>query len=361
MSSADQVWMGVPLLALRWAKQGSDLSQQVAEAVEKLPPLTPGYGQIWWNPDAKTLWVVTGDGDEPELVEQWQQRLLRLDGVDDVRAEAETSPRRRMEGDDPEPWVKLAYSAGLRRLGQAANFFRSPINSAFGGPSPLAATLGGGLIGAGLGYGAGWLGERLLPEEYRRGALPRTLAIAGAMPGLAAGGLWAYANHLTGRPLNSGELLDGAPVPMPAPRPSWRHVLGDMPSNKLAERMTKNALLAPGAGGGGEVLINVDAFNRTIWQDPQVAPLLPPAIRAAGSGLVTLASQLPSDAPPGYITPWDVARVAAGMGAGYVGGALAGKALGVLMGMPPATQQTLKRTGVFAGALQQIIPAIFGR
>jgi len=35
---------------------------------------------------------------------------------------------------------------------------------AIGGPNPLTATLLGGALGAGIGYGGGWLGHKLLPQ-----------------------------------------------------------------------------------------------------------------------------------------------------------------------------------------------------
>src|SRR4051794_27441683 len=47
--------------------------------------------------------------------------------------------------------------------------------------------LGGGLIGAGLGYGAGWLGSRVLPSNWDRSRLPKTLAILGSPAGAAPG------------------------------------------------------------------------------------------------------------------------------------------------------------------------------
>src|SRR5262245_32680901 len=55
-----------------------------------------------------------------------------------------------------EPWVLVKAGAGvLRPVAQALNFLPNPVNRLFGGPSPLAATLSGGLVGAGLGSGVG--------------------------------------------------------------------------------------------------------------------------------------------------------------------------------------------------------------
>ena len=67
-------------------------------------------------------------------------------------------------------WVKVAYSPTLlRTIGEAMNFF--PAGGKKGGktwmgisPSPLAGMLTTGLVGGGLGYGLGWLGEKLLRQ-----------------------------------------------------------------------------------------------------------------------------------------------------------------------------------------------------
>ena len=60
------------------------------------------------------------------------------------------------------------------------------------------------------------------------------------------------------------------------------------------------------------------------------------------------------------MTPIDIARIAAGMGVGYTSGALVGGALGLMMGMPERTQEQLKQTGFWAGALSKIVPIAFG-
>jgi hypothetical protein len=48
------------------------------------------------------------------------------------------------------------------------------------------------------------------------------------------------------------------------------------------------------------------------------------------------------------------------MGSGLASGMLVGKALGALAGLTPGAQQTLKRTGMWAGALMNIVPRAFG-
>jgi hypothetical protein len=63
-----------------------------------------------------------------------------------------------------------------------------------GVPRHLQGMLGGGILGAGLGYGAVYLGSRFLPDEWDRSRLPKTMMILGSMAG-AAPGLGALASN----------------------------------------------------------------------------------------------------------------------------------------------------------------------
>ena len=75
---------------------------------------------------------------------------------------------------------------------------------------------------------------------------------------------------------------------------------------------------------------------------------------------MTAAANLPGKLQTRFVTPFDVARIAAGMGSGYLSGKLVGKGLGLLMGMPEETQEKLKNTGMFAGIIANLVPMAFG-
>jgi hypothetical protein len=64
-------------------------------------------------------------------------------------------------------WVKIAASNTLQRLGEVLHWTpsRTPVTGFEG--RPLAAQIATGLLGAGLGYGAGAIGEQLIPERFR--------------------------------------------------------------------------------------------------------------------------------------------------------------------------------------------------
>jgi hypothetical protein len=79
-------------------------------------------------------------------------------------------------------------------------------------PHYLQGALGGGLLGAGLGYGAGLLGSRLLPRSWNHSKLPKTLAMLGLLAGTAPGLGAITGSALTGDTSHADALFD-APVP----------------------------------------------------------------------------------------------------------------------------------------------------
>lgn len=240
---------------------------------------------------------------------------------------------------------KVAYSTGLRRVGELFNYFEGKYPGGIpNAPSPLAAALTTGLVGSGLGYAAGAIGEKLLPEEWERGKLRRTLALTGGLAGLIPGAIWAGANKYVGLPANSNALLSGPP-----------------PINKEARFTKLSENFVSNAGIFGVKPINVNEFNQVIWGDPRVSNRLDPALQAAATGLVEGAAHLSDNDGARFVTPKDVGRLAAGMGSGYLSGAIVGKGLGMLFGMPDKTQDRLKDVGLFAGAIANIVPIAFGR
>ncbi len=238
-------------------------------------------------------------------------------------------------------------------------------------PGPLSSMLVGGMAGAGLGYGAGYLGEKLFPERWQRGKLRRTLALMGGGLGAAPGMAYAATNMINGQPFwkptiqagyeypNEGKGIDLTPRPKPFPDYAWNasSLEGDKIGSEIKEAFERGQLRT---GIGSLTPIPVNEFNQVIWNDPRVARPLSPGIRAAATGLVTGAANLPGRRNTRYVSPMDIGRIAAGMGTGYVSGALVGKALSTLMGMPSETQEKLKQTGLWAGIIANVVPIAFG-
>jgi len=231
-------------------------------------------------------------------------------------------------------------------------------------PGPLRSMLVGGLAGAGVGYLGGALAERVLPDTWERRRLRRTLAAIGGLAGATPGAMWGLVNKSDGRDFNDSSLFQQSGY-KPEPK------IGDIPidsglidtvhfADKVSEyhEYIKSANLFPNSGLGYSP-IPVDEFNRVIWQEPRVSSLLSPPVQAAASGLVSGAAAL-GGRQARFVTPFDIGRIAAGMGTGYLSGALVGKGLGLLMGMPRQTQEKLKNTGMMAGIIANLVPIAFG-
>lgn len=248
---------------------------------------------------------------------------------------------------------KQAASATLRAILKGLGHAPSAWSSAIpGGPGPLVGTLTGGLAGAALGYGAGWLGEQALPSSWRKGRLSKTLATVGGALGAAPGALMTLNNYKNDRPLNSPAIFANDKYAAPC---------------EALQARLKTAFSDTGFDAGLEPLpeISVDDFKNTVWLDPRVAGRLPVPVRSAASGLLEAALYTrelrePQSNGPRMISPADIARITAGMGTGYFSGALVGKTLGALMGMPQESQDRLKQTGMWAGVVSGLLPIAFG-
>lgn len=296
----------------------------------------------------------------PQLMLDYFEKCA--DVVTELRAADVTEPRYfnpetaelRNEPTPDEPWVKVSGSPVVAGMAEALNYFPNRVNNVIPGlQSPLGAALTSGLVGAGLGYAGGTALESLLPSTWKRKRLRRTLAMLGGL-GLATPALaWGAANIHNGKSVLDGWPLDDGPHPPPVditPKP----VATGPFQRKVAEAFESET------GIRQEPLINVDMFNRVIWFDPQVAGRLSPVMQAATSGLLTGAATLAGGGRQAtFVTPWDVGRMAAGMGSGYLAGELIGKGLGALAGMPQATQDRLKQTGMFAGVVANLVPLAF--
>jgi len=316
-------------------------------------------------------------------------------------------------------WVKVAYSPTVNRAATYLNFLPGKYPGGIPNlPGPISSMLTTGLLGAGLGYGAGWLGEKLMPGRWERGKLRKTLAALGGLAGAVPGAAWAGFNVAAGKPWYSSELLQALPrhpttgkpieVPLHSFDPDQRaryeqqafeqagkqgsyygRLADELPGElgkqyKAAiEKVARDwgaearaltgeeAFLVKHAFGPdtfgpnlyqpkrpkGPLDVDVDALGNVLWEvgaKPQEAAMTMGALHAA--------QQMPGGtSEPGWVTPKQMAHLAANMGAGYVSGALVGSALGLLTGMPRSTQQTLKNTGMYMGIVNSVVPRLFGQ
>ena len=251
-------------------------------------------------------------------------------------------------------WEKAAVNPPLRppkkvleRLGEYLNLWPGEYPGGIPNhPGTLQSMLVGGLTGGALGYGAGWLAEKFLPKSWERKKTRRAGALLGALAGISPGILQGGMSANIGGSFLQPEIF----------QESKRAELSKEVCQEIRESFTKVS-----ANGFGLHPIPVNQFQDTIWNDPRVADRLPLPMQAAASGLVMGAARLPGKRQgTKLITPMDMGRMAAGMGSGYLSGALVGKGLGLLFGMPESTQDRLKETGMFAGVISNLVPVAFG-
>lgn len=366
MKSANNLsWSDVPEQSLLYADAVRSTFNKVAKA------LIPGT-YAWVNPFDNRV-VVDKSGVVSTLLEK------------EAIAHDISQPEDNLSEGPPWILVKCARDLLLKDVfgpvGKAFMLTPSKFSDMIGGPSPLASSIAGGLLTAGLGYGAGALAENLAPRVFEKGRLRKTLAMlggaAGAAPGLLLGGIGASTwdsplnpdrhkspwnalitpNVLFGSPKTTYPL---PPMPEPPPMPGMSNIKASAAAleavkPEISDEMQKAANMFKSSDFFSLDPVPVDAFNRVVLNDP----FLPPNYQAATLGIVNAASNLRGSS--GFVTPMDIARIGLGMGAGYVQASVGGKVLGALAGLTPEAQRTLQAAGVVAGAVKTVVPGLFGR
>lgn len=291
-------------------------------------------------------------------------------------------------------WIKVAYSPTLHRAGELLNFFPGQYPGGIpNSPSPVAAMLTSGLIGAGLGYGGGRLIGAVMPEGYGK-KLGRTGAILGSIAGMVPGAMWGATNTLTGRSFNNPELLDAPlgsdPIKTPAGinganQPQGGHgttqhnVLEDVrdayeqapylqnvvPLRKRGEDESDRYTVAYekfastfgtlGVHNTTASDVNIDALGRTLWDSGAS-----PGLAASAMSSVYAARQLPDpNARPGWATGQQLGQLAMNSAGDYATGLLVGAVLNKVVGTP-------YRAPVFGagaatlGIIGAVVPKLFG-
>lgn len=265
-------------------------------------------------------------------------------------------------------WVKSALT--VRDIGKPLASGFHQLQEAMGGPNALTTVLGGaalgGVAGAGLAHGYKRVAKPVLnalfPGQFdmdESNAVP-LLTTLGAGLGMAPGFVRSFVA------LNNGHgPLSASP---------WS-------ATKLAELASPRwAKAADATGAMFAPKIPVDAFNRAIWSDvltppnpfgtrsalnsPDAPLQTPPHVAAQLSGVVSAAGAMTGR---DVVSPWDIARLAGSAAinaggsalAGSVAGLAAGKLLGALAGLTPAAQQSMRQTGLWAGALTGVARTLF--
>ena len=318
---------------------------------------------IYWNPAIEKAGMYVRPVLNQEEFDWGLQLLTEKLGSDHVHGVPLTP------SDLQDWWVKVAYSPTLRRLGELAQFFPSNDIPGFGG-RPIAAMIASGLLGTGLGYGAGWLGEKVLPSwAQTKGTLRKRLALLGGVGGTLLGSTPGLLNWHEGRSFNDPTLFKGFPedgfedrLPTSV---SDTDALSERYSDAVANFIAKQSEDALGSLGGPSFtempLIRTNELGQVLWgtnASPQTTAMTMGAVYGAGQ------MQDPN-ATPGLVTPHQTGLFGMAMGAaggglkGYIVGRAVGYGLGILTGMPDGTQAILGRSGATLGVINSLVPRLF--
>jgi len=284
----------------------------------------------------------------------------------------------------------------------AGKLFRGA-QSYMGGPNPLTSMLLTGALGGGLGYGTGWLLNKLFPQAFSK----RTPWAFGAMGGLGgAGGNFllqglpaikhqGVKGMFTRQPLQGGKpYADTAGIPEAnynASSAIARMAAGGQYDRKNAQWDYSDGTPSTGQYGpvphqvfdksgassylagvldrladevgvtcadadfekhalaGAEFLerIPTDEWGRVVMQDP----FLDNPEKAIAAGLPAAAGAMRGSR---FVSPRDVASVAMNAGLGYGYGYL-GSVAAKFLGLTPPIQKGIQRAGLLAGAIRGII------
>lgn len=297
-------------------------------------------------------------------------------------------------------WVKVAYSPTVRSAGEMLNFFPGQYPGGIpNSPSPLAAMLTSGLVGAGLGWGGGKLLGALMPGEYGK-KLSRTGLILGGLMGAAPGAIWAGANKLTGHkpawtdnsilnqppdmePVDNPTAVDGGNAGLPPPMigkndslEKVRHHLENAPAGKINPMKIKIGLDLVELGdmylsaiekvastfgqperkyGYLPTDVNIDALGRTLWDTGAT-----PAMAASTMGGMYAAQQMPdARSRPGMVTGHQLGQLAQNAVGDYAKGYLVGAALNTVVGTP-IRNSSFGLGSVALGVIGAVVPKLFG-
>lgn len=221
-------------------------------------------------------------------------------------------------------------------LGALGQLWKSPTLSKLGvpqHPSSLGQMLVLGGLGAAGGHYAGKLIDKYAPNDVVRA--DRAGLVLGGLLGMSPGLSSALLNQSSGKPVWTSSFYDGE------------------------QKAASFGMLARDPFASAS--INVQDFQNAMWNDPRISQHAPVHLRAAASGLVQGASNMPGKYRNStFVTPLDIARVSLGMGTGLASGWLVGKTLGAVFGTGQKTQDLLKNTGMAVGALKSVVPLAYG-
>ena len=335
-----------PDVAIDWlVKESEAIAPVLRECVSSI--YTPASVSVYWDPAEKLASFYCEDDEDGTAIQWCADAVSSKIAAEHVRRE----PLRLGELDD---WiVKVAHSSVVRRALELGQFLPSTKIPGFGG-RPVASMVGSGLLGAGLGYGAGWVADKMTPRWARdkNKSMKNRFALAGGVLGAGLGATPGLINWHDGRSFNDPTLWTDNPAAQ---------------FKKACDSFVEKMAYSPIAGTIGgpsfreDPLIDLNDLGNVMW-----GPKSDPQTDAMTIGAMYGASKMPdANSRPGYVTPKQTGLLAMSMGAaggglkGYATGYVAGKVLGVMTGLPKPAQKKLRQFGLAAGVLKSVVPKLF--
>lgn len=355
MDYEDKLWEDFNVVVLQLAEKTASVAPQIRKSVSTYFAVADvGF---YWNPDIEKVGMYFRPEVHTEDFKNYSIILTEKVGEDKFYPQPLS-----LDNLESEWWVKVAYSPTLRRLGETLQFFPSKDGTGFGG-RPLASMLASGLVGAGLGYGTGYIGEKIMPDWMQEeGRTRKSMATLGGLAGLGLGSTPGLINLATGRSFNDPTLMSGDPSE--GFKKASNSVISETYYNAVEDYLEKTGSFGATIGGPGfdqEPVIRTNTLGRVLWNNE-----VNPQLTAMTMGAVYGANQMQDqNASPGRVTPHQMGMFGMAMGAagggvkGYVTGRLVGRGLGMLTGMPEATQDTLASSSMVAGVVGNLVPKLF--
>ena len=315
----------------------------------KLASLTLEDTRIYWKPATGEFAVRF----EPSVSQEKRaafRKELRAAGVLPFTTENNAA-------DERSGWVLVSGPAGyshLPELRKYASFLDTPAKL----------TLAGVLLG-----GAGGAGVSLLRSNGRRRKslqerLRHALAYGavgagiGALPGATAGVARSYqtrpylpGGYRASQPeVNTWDALFMTERQLERASPTYRmrSEINKIQDSAFKKRASMFGELEPDGS-----LIQVDTFNRTIWDDTKNGWIEPD-----NAMLVSTALDVSRPANSPFTTPGQVATTLVNAGIGYVTAGVIGKTLGALGALSPAGEAKLRDIGMWGGMINSVGNAI---
>jgi len=301
---------------------------------------------------------------------QWQQVPYRIKGLYIKYA----SEMRQLMTDFPDhegawvldtPEVGVVKSASAQAPLKPATDLSRQVQQLFGGPNPLTAALLYGALGSGLGWGTGKLMHMLWPERVKRDASWRFGLPLGALLGSAgAMGLHGYPNlrehgwkglFMPSAIQKQSSIVPRCPANMlatPADCPRANETLADIVER--AEEATNTWFvpdddLQKAAARGNDFVPDIDV---PYWMDVvRRDPVMPAPTKALVAGLPAGAAAAKGNR---WVTPKDVAFVAANAGLGAAIGNVIGRVAGPVIRLTPKAQADIQKAGLLAGIFRSL-------